>query len=307
VFAATGFWISSLGFDTPLTFARVLAGGTNDPYVFDRVKGALLYVVQLPGILSFPLLALSGIGAVLLFRHLHQNVRRDRIIDGLIIFGSVPLITLLFILLMADHFPRHWVPLVPWAALTGAWALDRGVQALQRAGRSPALLLAPVFVWMGALVVDTERGFIYEPRNEALRWLYANADSGSTLYWSRHGAPRRFENLRWENEGNPDYLAIEMYDANNFLSGINWKNSLPTDPSTVFDVERPERLLAFQALFRGDLSYREVARFSEGYVMPEHQLAMRLVGDRARSYLTELVIFQRTGAAAAPDSGSGSP
>jgi hypothetical protein len=300
VFAATGFWISSLGFDTPLTFARVLGGGTNDPYIFDRVKGAILYLVQLPGMLSFPLLVLAALGAVSLFRHIRRSTQRSRVMSGLIIFGTVPLITLLFILLMADHFPRHWVPLIPWAALLGAWALDRGVQALQDRGRSPVLLVAPVILWMAALVVDSERGFVAEPRNDALRWLYANADSGSTLYWSRHGAPRGFVNLRWQNQGDPDYLVIEMYDANNFLSGINWRNSYPADPKAVFDVENPERLRAFQSLFKGELPYREVARFSEAYVMPEHRLSMWLVGDRARSYLTEVVIFRHSAGSAPP-------
>lgn len=306
VFAYAGLVVSSLGFDTPMQFVRILAGGMNDPYVFDRAKGAILYLVQLPGIMSFPLLVLAMIGTVMIVRRALTHPDRRRALAGAILFGLTPLIVLAFIVLKLDHFPRHWVPLIPWAALAGGWALVRGSDWLSARRLSPAVLVVPVLAWMLALVVDSERGFIAEPRNEALRWLRANVQAGSTVYWSRHAAPDGYRMLRWQNKGNPDILVIEMYDANNYLSGIDWRDTYPSDPKGVFDVESPERLAAFQALFRGESQYREVARFGEGYVMPEHRLSMALVGDRARSYLTELVIFRRTGAAGDATSHDGS-
>lgn len=293
IFAVAGFLLSNLGFDPPTRLFRILAGGTNDPYVFDRGKAALLYLVQLPGIFSLPLLALSLAGAAVILRRAWMDRAEPRARWGLLIFGLVPAINLMFIIFMLDHFPRHWVPLVPWAALAGALALVR-LEGWLRIPRTLAPFVGvPVFLWMLALVVDGERGFLNDPRNSALGWLREAAPAGSTVYWSRHRAPTGYKDVRWQDEGNPDYLVIEMYDANNYLSGVDWRDSYPADPRGVFDVESPERLAAFQALFRGQLPYREVARFREGYVMPEHRLALRLVGDRARSYVTEVVVFRK--------------
>lgn len=302
IFTVAGFVVSGLGFDGPSRLARILGGGTNDPYVFDRVKGALLYVAQWPGMFSFPLLLLSAVGTAMILGRAARHQDRRRVWLGLLIFGSVPFLNIVFILLKLDHFPRHWVPLIPWAALAGGGLLVRVVDQLRVRRLSPVLVVAPIFLWMLALAVDSERGYIVEPRNAALTWIRNNAPPGKTLYWSRHSPPRGYRDVRWQDEGNPDYLVIEMYDANNYLSGIDWRDSYPTDPRAVFDVESPERLQAFQSLFRGTLPYREVARFKEGYFMPEHRLGLRLVGDRARGYLTELVVFQRD-SAIAPISG----
>ncbi len=298
VFGVAGAVIAMLGFDNLKTLSAVLGGGTSDPYVFNRAKGALLYLVQLPDIFSLPLLVLALIGSAGIVRRAVRHRDRSRVAVGMLLFAFPPALLLLFIVFKVDHFPRHFVPLIAWAALAGGWALMRALDAMRTRRLAPAVLLAPVFVWMLAFLVDTERLFIFEPRNAALRWVQANVAKGSTMYWSRHAAPDGYVKLRWQDKGNPDILVIEMYDANNFISGIDWKDSYPSNPREVYDVETPERLAAFQSLFRGTSTYQEVQRFSEGYFMPERWLSMRLVGDRAARYVTGLVVFRRTGAAA---------
>ncbi len=298
VFGVAGMFVAMLGFDNLKTLAAILGGGTNDPYVFGRTKGALLYLVELPDIFSLPLLLLALLGMAGIARRAVRHPERFRVGVGLLLFAFPPLLLLLFIIFKLDHFPRHWVPLIAWAALAGGWMLIRAIDAMWKRRLAPALLLTPVFAWMLAFIVDTERLFIVEPRNAALRWVQANVAPGSSIYWSRHSAPVGYVNLRWQDKGNPDILVIEMYDANNFISGIDWKYSYPSNPIEVFDVESPERLAAFQSLFKGTSTYREVQRFSEGYFMPERWLAMRFVGDRAARYVTELVLFRRVGSAA---------
>jgi hypothetical protein len=292
VFGVAAITISSLGFDTPVSFYRAATVGINYPFEFDRVKGAMLYAVALPAILSLPLLvaALAGTWSLLgRLRRAAPTARRH----ALVVFGSVPLIALAFILFKLDHFPRHWVVLIPWAAVAGGWALSRLAARLERRGRSAALVLAPVVVWMAALVVDGERYFLREPRNDALRWLRANVPEGRSVNWMGRSTPAGYRAVRWFVDGEPDVLVVEMHEMNNALSGVDWRNSYPTDPRQVFDGRSAERVAAMQALFRGPSPYRAVARFPDPYVMPEYRLAAALLGDRSRSYISEIVIFER--------------
>lgn len=292
VFGAAGMAIPSLGFDTPATFYYTLAGGINAPHDFDRWNGALLYLVQLPSILSAPFLVVAVVGLVLLARRLviaPAPLRRH----ALVVFGTPPALAVLLVLVKLDHFPRHLLVLIPWAALAGGWCLARWIEWFARANRSAALILVPVLLWMAAFVVDAERFFIFEPRNDASRWLTANVPEGSSVYWNWHVPPRGFKNLRWQVEGDPDVLVVEMHEANHYLSGIDWRDTYPADPKLVFDGRTPERLEAMQSLFRGTSSYTEVARFQDAYVMPEYRVTNRLLGDRSRSMISEVVIFKR--------------
>jgi hypothetical protein len=292
VFGIAGVAVASLGFDGTPALYRSVTMGINYPFEFDRLQGALVAAVQMPAIFSLPLLLLATYGTWDLLRRLRNApplVRRH----ALVVFGTVPLVGLAFVLGKLDPFPRHWVFLIPWAAVAGGWALARGAAWLERRGRSPLLLLAPVMIWMAAFVVDGERYFVFEPRNEALRWVRAHVPEGATVYWTRHRALVGYQPVRWPHEGEPDVLVLEMYDANNALSGTGWRNSYPEDPARVFDAGSPERVFGLQALFRGEAPYRLTARFPDAYVMPEYRLAAHLLGDRARSYITEIVIFTR--------------
>lgn len=304
VFAAAGLLASSLGFDTPTTLYRTVTLGINAPFTFDRVRGAVLYLVELPSIFSLPLLLLAVSGTWLLARRLASTDAVTRR-HALAVFGVAPVVALAFVLFKLDHFARHWVVLVPWAAIAGGWALARALDALQRRRRPTALVLVPVFVWMAAFVIDAERFFILDPRNDAAHWLRSNVPEGSRVYWTWHRAPAGYQSARWFTDGNPDVLVVEMFEANNYLSGVDWRDSYPTDFRHILDGQTAERVAAVQSLFRGTSAYTAVARFPERYVMPEYRVAMTLLGDRARNGISEVVIFRRQAPAQTSSPASG--
>jgi len=143
----------------------------------------------LPSILSLPLVvaAVCGTWSLTFGACLADLPARWH---ALVVFGLVPLLAIFVIVAKLDHFPRHWVLLIPWAAIAAGW-------------------------WLARL--------------------------------------------------------------------------------TDWFVRRGERVAAVQSLFKGTSDYHVAARFLDGYVMPEYQLVQRLIGDRARSYITEVVIFTRRG------------
>ena len=300
IFLLAGLSISSLGFDTPTAFYRAATLGSHHAFEFDRGRSALLFAIQFPSIFSLPLLLLATAGTCALALRL-RNAEAVRRRHALVVFGSVPLVALAFVLLKLDPFVRHLLILIPWAAVAGGWALAKWTAALKRQGRSPAFVLTPVFLWMSIFVIDGERFFIFEPRNNALRWLRTNVPPGTSMNWMGRRAPNGYRSVRWMVEGKPDVLVIEMSEANHSLSGVNWKNSYPSDFHQVYDGRSAERVAAIQALFQGTSEYTMVARFPEQYVMPEYRLTMALLGDRSRSFITEVVVFTRR---AAPLAGS---
>ena len=89
--------------------------------------------------------------------------------------------------------------------------------------------------------------------------------------------------------------------SNLALSGVGWRNSYPSDYRQVYDGRSAERVAAIQALFRGTSDYVMAARFPERYVMPEYRVAMALLGDRSRSYISEVVVFKRRDRAGGSD------
>jgi hypothetical protein len=94
-------------------------------------------------------------------------------------------------------------------------------------------------------------------------------------------------------EGRPEFLVIEMHRANEYLSGMGWKNAMPRDTRFVFGGRSQQDVQELQAVFEGRSEYREAARFSEGYFMPEYRLVDTLLGNRSRNYLAEVVIFRK--------------
>lgn len=290
LFAIAGVVVSSLGFETTTSLYRAMTSDLSLPFEFDRVKSALLYIVEMPGILSLPLLVCAMAGTWDLVRRL-AAASTERRRYALVVFGSVPIVGALFVLLKLDHFPRHWLFVIPWACLAAGWWLARRTGPTATS-RWPRPLVAAIFVWMLAFVADSERHFIFEPRNAALEWIRANVPEGRSVNWVGKRAPEGYRSVRWMVEGDPEYLVVEMHEMNNSLSGVNWRNSMPADFRQVFDGRSAERVAAIQALFRGTSRYREVARFSEHYLMPEYRLGMALVGDKSRSYISEVVIFR---------------
>lgn len=280
----------NLGTYTPLDFIRTLRSGVSDPYLFEVSSSALLYLAELPSILGLPLClaALAG-GLALGARLVTLRDRPLQIRVGVVIVLPL-LIHLLLVLFKLDHFPRHLVPFIPWLAMAGAWALLRLANFLHaHTGLHRAALPVAVLVWQALFVYDGEKGFINEPRNRAAEWLQANLGAGGTLWWYYHSPPGyRIVNFP---EQRPDVVIEEMHHANHYLSGMGLCDSLPRDYHHVFDIESQAQLDAFQGLFTGHSGYREAARFGENYFMPEYILTDRLIGNRSRNYLAEVVIF----------------
>ena len=131
-----------------------------------------------------------------------------------------------------------------------------------------------------------------------MRWIdsSANVKRGSSVTWPTFEtelAARGFDAQKTVEKDLPDVIVAELYLWNHFLSGSGLRETYPKDWRTVFDARSQERLEAHQNVYRGVAGYEEVARFSEGYVMPELRLADRVLGNRSRNYLTEVVIFRK--------------
>jgi hypothetical protein len=160
-------------------------------------------------------------------------------------------------------------------------------------------ILVVTFAWQALFVFDGERVFLDEPRNDAARWIRANVPAGGEYWWPWHDLPG-YEHKYFDEWNRPSVLVVEMHLANHYLTGVGWRNAFPRDARHVFMMESQSRLELLQTLFRGQTEYREVRRFREGYFMPEYVLTNRVLGDRSRSYVTEVVVFRRADAAPTP-------
>lgn len=280
----------NLGTYTPLDFYQTLTSGVSDPYIFSTLSSTLLYLAELPSITGLPLFIASlGGGILLLARYARLQSTALRMRLGVVILLPL-LVQLLLVLFKLDHFPRHLIPFIPWLAISGAWAINRLAGKLsERTGLAWMILPLLVLAWQALFVFDGEKGFINEPRNRAAEWVYGNIDKGSTHWWYYHSLPdykrAPFPSTR------PDVVVEEMHHANHYLSGMGLRDSMPRDYRYIFDTESQEEVDAFQALFTGTSGYREAARFGENYFMPEYRLTDRLIGNRSRNYLAEVVIF----------------
>jgi len=298
VFVQFGIYIVNLGFYTPLDFYRTVISGIADPVIFSRVSSALLYIVELPGIISFPIFVAAAAGVPLLAFRLFQPKQRSRRGRILLVILLPLAIHLALVLFKLDHFPRHLIPFIPWLAMAGAWAIVRLAKS------TPITLQAicgVLLLYLAVFVYDGEKGFLAEPRNAAASWLSNSITSGKTLWWYYHGLPDYAAAKFPANnpEQNPDVIVEEMHHANHYLSGMGLRNSMPTDYRYIFDVESQENVDAFQALFTGNSEYREAVRFSEQYFMPEYVLIDKLIGNRSRNYLAEVVIFIKNNSSSA--------
>ena len=294
VFFLAGFVAVNLGMFTPLDLIGTLRSGVNDPYQYDRAMGLLVYLLESPAVFGLPLLVLALAGTVLALRRLAAGRRDVRILGVAAVLGLPLLVHAWHVTFTLDLFPRHLVFLIPFATLAAGFAFVRALDALRERGVRPLLLAAPVWAWLGLFVIDGERGFIREPRNEAFQWLEQHVPQGTSIWWYYHDLPA-WPRTRFPVDGRPPWLVMEMMQANHVLSGVGLRNSYPRDYRNVFDVASQEEVDQIQALFRGETEYREAARFREGYLMPEYRWTDRWLGNRSRNYLTEIVIFQRQG------------
>jgi hypothetical protein len=291
VFFIAGFVIINFASYSPHDLYRTFRGGVGDPYVYDRLTGVLLYIMELPSIVSLPVTVLGLLGAIALARRAFKPENRLRL-PAIILIAVLPLLVhAYFVAMTIDHFPRHLVPLIPWLAIAASWSLVRMGDWMKPRGIHPAVLVVPVVLYLAAFVYDGERVFISDPRNEAASWIQNNEPPGSTLWWRWTGI-EGYDYVDYPIQGRPSILVIDMKDANHYLRGVRLSRSFPRESRNIFDSYGQEWIDSMQAVFRGTAGYREVARFAEGYFMPEYVVTDRLIGNRSRNYVAEIVVFR---------------
>lgn len=280
---------------TPADLYNTVLGGVADPSAaFDRAAKVLLFVLEVPSVISFPVTILAATSGVMIGWRVLTRVRGDRLACVLLIVVLPALCYLIPLIFTLDNFPRHLVPLIPWCALLAGWGLVKLSDEVRRRGLHSAVLMVPFFTYLALFVCDGERVFIYEPRNEAARWVRKHIAPGAKVWFDSYEGLAGYERVRFPEAGRPPILLVEMMSANHYLSGLSWRDSYPPDYRRIFDGQSQERVDALQNLFRGRSEYREVARFREGYFMPEYVLTDRLLGNRSRNYVSEIVIFKKT-------------
>jgi hypothetical protein len=292
---------------SPYEFYRTLHGASavgTAGYHFSRLAGAGIYLLELPSLISYPVTLLALAGVIVLGRQLlreHDGGRRRTVL----VIWLLPVVTTLwFVLFKIDNFPRHLLPFVPWMAIAAAWALSGGAESLVR-WRVPApCSIVPVLLYLALFVIDGERVFWTDPRNHAVQWVLDNVPKDARVSWL--GGNRRitvpgYHPADYPADPAPDIVVCDMHFANIFLSGMGWRDSYPRDYLTILPVWFSQASVdAWQSLFQGtNAAYAEAARFSEGYVMPEYVVTDRLLGNRSRNYVAEVVIFRRTNSSAA--------
>lgn len=290
VFFVGGFGIITMGSYTTNELFRTLLAGTNDPYVFHHGIGVLLYMIQWPAIVSLPVAVLGIVGAAIAVQDGLRGTSLRRWTLLLVMLLPAGLHAALVILKL-DHFPRHLLPFVPWAMLLAALPL---VRVLDRwPGRPGRWVVSAVLLYQAMFVWDGERVFHDDPRNEAAAWLDSNVNPATPIWWQTHSWVKKYRHQWLTAEQQPEVLVVHLMDANHYVNGIGWPGSYPANHENVFDEESQARLETLQDILRGESSYREVARFTEGYHMPEYRLVHQLIGDRSRNYVSTVVIFRR--------------
>jgi hypothetical protein len=291
VFFLAGFVAINFASYTPHELYRTLRAGIGDPFVYSRFTGILLYIVELPSIVSLPVAVFGLVGGLALAQRAFAPENRSRL-PAIALIAVLPLLVhAYFVAMRLDHFPRHLVAVIPWLAMAAGWSLVRLGDRIRAKGVHPGVLMVPFFLYLAAFVYDGERVFITEPRNEAAAWILSNVPSGTTLWW-RGAALENYEYVRYPIKGKPSVLVVDMKDANHYLRGMTLRDSFPEDSRNIFDSFGQDWVGSMQAVFRGTSGYREVARFSEGYVMPEYVMTDRLIGNRSRNYVAEIIVFR---------------
>ncbi len=291
-FFCVGFVVVNFGSYTPYDIAKTFfGGGVSDPYQFSWWSSLILYLIELPSVVSFPVVILTVVGGCFLIKKLFTIRTNERFLPIVLIIIVPLFIYSVLIVSKIAHFPRHLVFFIPWISIVTAWSLVKITDWVLAKGFHPTLVVIPFFVYLAIFVYDGEKVFLKEPRNEAGRWLIKNVTPGTTIYWSYHWFSD-YESVGFPME-RPPVLIMEMHEANHCLSGMGLRNSYPKDYRFIFDCESQETVQAFHSLFKGESEYKEVARFKEGYFMPEYTVVDNLIGNRSRNYVAEIVVFEK--------------
>jgi hypothetical protein len=293
-FGVAGFVLVNANSYDLLDIAKTLAGtGSRHVREFNRFDGALIYALQLPAILSTPVVILLIAAVGLAWRHWRQHGTPSRLWAWSLAVILPNIVLAIVVLSGTNNFPRHLLPFIPWAAIAAAYALVTLSRSIQR----PTVrrtVVALFYAYLAVFVWDGERVFIKDPRNAAANWMRANVAEGTTIWWQGHGWIGEYKHVVFPSQGRPDVLVMELHRANIYLSGMGWKNSMPTNVKQVYGAGTQADLETLQAVFRHTSEYQEVARFKEGYLMPEFRITDALLGNRARNYVGEIVIFRKS-------------
>jgi len=293
VYFIVGFVLVNFASYTPFDIAKTFYKGISNPYIYSWWSSLVLYMTELPSVVSIPVLLLSVGASYYLAKKLFTMRGNKQFLPILLIVILPMSIYTVLIVSKVSHFPRHLVTFIPWIAMMAAWSLVRIIDKLKLKGVRPGLFIIPFFVYLALFVYDGEKVFINEPRNQAAHWLLQNITPGTTISWVYHGQMPVYKHMIFPQQGKPSVLVMEMHQANHYLSGMGLKNSYPSDYRFVFDGISQTTLQAFQDLFSGKTEYKEAARFKEGYFMPEYRLVDNLIGNRSRNYVAEIVIFTK--------------
>jgi hypothetical protein len=298
-FLVCGFVLVNFGSFTPVDLAKTLGAGISSAARYETADVLRIYGLELVASIGVPVLVLAAIGLGALLRAAFFPAASERRLPVALLVLLPSAIQAFAMLRGLDPFPRHLLPFFPWLIILAAAAMKLLLDWFGPRRGLAAAGLALVFGLQAALVIDGERNYVTEPRNDAMRWIDdpANVPRGASVNWpsfEKELAARGFDPTKTVDDNEPDFIVAELYSWNHFLSGAGLRESYPKDWRTVFDALSQKRLEARQNVFRGSSGYREVARFDEGYFMPALKLPEKVLGNRSRNYLTGIVIFRKT-------------
>ena len=100
-----------------------------------------------------------------------------------------------------------------------------------------------------------------------------NISPGSDISWLGHSSIKEYNDIPLTDIGKQAVVIVEMNSANMFLSGMGLRNSYPTNRDYIRGDDTWDRVeTVYRSLFRGHTEYEEVARFDQGYFMPDYRV-----------------------------------
>ena len=183
VFFFVGFVLVNFASYTPYDIANTFYGGIGNPYKVGWLSKMIMYLVELPTVVSVPILVLFVGGSYCLSKHLITACTREKAFATTVIV-VIPLVFYgVLTVLMVSQFPRHLVPLIPWICLVSGWSVVVLMDKATSKGLPSMVVVIPLFVYLAVFVYDGERVFLNDTRNEAALWIERNVDRGSAIYW----------------------------------------------------------------------------------------------------------------------------
>ncbi|OGY08809.1 MAG: hypothetical protein A2700_00620 [Candidatus Blackburnbacteria bacterium RIFCSPHIGHO2_01_FULL_44_64] len=190
----------------------------------------------------------------------------------LLAFLLFPVFYFLYVGSWYAKFIRYMVPIIPFLAVLGAFALREGVRANKRFGLGVALvfLVLTAFGGLSFFSIYTRP----QTRIAASEWIYDNISPGARIlqeHWD-DGLPVPMGGLRTPEVYSIEQLAI--YDADNQQKALYYSERLAEGDyvvissrrlyGTLINLPHPYPLTSryYKLLFQGDLGYKKISEFS---------------------------------------------